>query len=143
MRQDIDWQTLLAGPNGEGNAGPCRNVVLDAQGIVGFARDQRRRWACRLGPSAKGRCCHDLPPCLPVRSLRSRRGRFTIWMTVASIGLILLLFGSRMHADLVDPGTLYTGHAEIEACADCHLAFNTGPDWLGEGRLRRKRSDCG
>ncbi|MGI9449624.1 MAG: cytochrome c3 family protein, partial [Geminicoccaceae bacterium] len=32
-----------------------------------------------------------------------------------------------MSADLVDPGTLYTGHAEIENCADCHVAFNTGP----------------
>ncbi|MGI9492699.1 MAG: cytochrome c3 family protein, partial [Geminicoccaceae bacterium] len=36
-----------------------------------------------------------------------------------------------MSADLVDPGTLYTGHAEIEDCADCHVAFNTGPvGWI-------------
>jgi len=48
-------------------------------------------------------------------------------MTIVSFCLVLLLFGSRMSADLVDPGTLYTGHAEIEDCADCHVAFNTGP----------------
>lgn len=36
-----------------------------------------------------------------------------------------------MNADLIDPGTLYTGHAEIEACADCHVAFNKGPvGWI-------------
>jgi len=83
--------------------------------------------ACHDGPSSDGRCCRELPPCLPVRSLRSRRGRFTAWVTVACLGLILLLFGSRMSTDLVDAGTLYTGHAEIEACADCHVAFNSGP----------------
>lgn len=82
---------------------------------------------CEAGPSRDGRCCRALPPCLPIRSLRSRRGHFTGWVTVACLVLILLLFGSRVREDFVDPGTLYTGHAEIEACADCHVHISKGP----------------
>ncbi|MGI9437210.1 MAG: hypothetical protein ACR2Q4_20650, partial [Geminicoccaceae bacterium] len=55
----------------------------------------------------------------------------TTWATFVSFGLILFLFGSRMHADLIDPGQVYTGHAEIESCADCHVSFEAGPaGWL-------------
>lgn len=116
------------GPNGKGacrTLSECRPRRTGDQWVC--TRAKSAGGPCQLGPSKDGRCCRDLPPCLPVRSLRSRRGRFTAWMTLACFGMILLLFGSRMNADLVDPGTLYTGHAEIEACADCHVAFNAGP----------------
>ncbi len=116
------------GPNGEGKCrtlSECRPRRSGDQWVC--TRSKGAGGPCERGPSQDGRCCRDLPPCLPVRSLRSRRGRLTTWVTVACLGVILLLFGSRMKADLVDPGTLYTGHAEIEACADCHVSFDAGP----------------
>ena len=116
------------GPDGKGN---CRTLSECRPKRSGDAwvctRSKSAGGACQAGPTPDGRCCHDLPPCLPVRSLRSRRGRLTAWVTVACLAMIMLLFGSRMKADLVDPGALYTGHAEIEACADCHVAFDRGP----------------
>ena len=116
------------GPNGQGKCrtlSECRPRRSGDQWVC--TRSKGAGGPCEQGPSQDGRCCRDLPPCLPVRSLRSRRGRFTAWVTVACLAAILLLFGSRMKADLVDPGTLYTGHAEIEACADCHVSFDAGP----------------
>ena len=36
-----------------------------------------------------------------------------------------------MNADLIDAGTVNAGHAEVEACADCHIAFDRGPiGWM-------------
>ncbi|MEM8948742.1 MAG: hypothetical protein AAGA21_17475 [Pseudomonadota bacterium] len=87
--------------------------------------------ACEEGPLPDGTCCKSLPPCVPVRSLRARRGRFTAVVTTVCLGLLLFLVGSRINADLVDAGTVYTGHAEVEACGDCHVAFDGGPvAWL-------------
>ena len=86
---------------------------------------------CDQGPLPDGSCCRSLPPCLPVRSLRSRRGHFTAWATLVCFGLLLFLVGSRMNADLIDAGTVNAGHAEVEACGDCHVAFDGGPvGWL-------------
>lgn len=86
---------------------------------------------CEDGPLPDGQCCRSLPPCVPVRSLRSRRGRLTKVATLVCFGLLLLLVGSRINTDLVDAGTLYAGHAEVEACADCHIGFDGGPvGWL-------------
>ena len=87
--------------------------------------------ACDGGPLADGTCCRNLPPCVPVRSLRSRRGRFTALATLVCFGLLLFLVGSRMGPELIDAGTVNTGHAEVEACGDCHVAFKGGPvGWL-------------
>ena len=113
------------GPNGTGKCrtlSECRPRRSGEQWLC--TRAKSAGGPCQLGPSRDGRCCRELPPCVPIRSLRSRRGRFTGWVTVACLVMILLLFGSRVREDFVDPGTLYTGHAEIEACADCHVSFN-------------------
>jgi predicted CXXCH cytochrome family protein len=68
---------------------------------------------------------------LPVRSLRSRRGRFTAWTTLICFGLLLFLVGSRMNAQMVDAGAVNAGHAEIESCGECHVAFDRGPiGWI-------------
>ncbi len=120
------------GPDGKGK---CRTLTecsprRSGDGWV-CTRPENAGGACERGPLPDGRCCHELPPCVPVRSLRSRRGRLTAWATVVSFAIILILFGSRINADLVNPGPLITGHAEIEACGDCHVAFKTGPvGWL-------------
>jgi len=120
------------GPNGKGT---CRTLFecrprRNQDGWV-CSRPKSAGGPCEQGPLPDGQCCRDLPPCLPVRSLRSRRGRFTKFVTLLCLGLLIALVGSRMNADLVDAGAMYTGHAEIEACADCHTAFEGGPTaWL-------------
>ncbi|MEL6962448.1 MAG: cytochrome c3 family protein, partial [Pseudomonadota bacterium] len=51
--------------------------------------------------------------------------------TLFCFGLLLLLVGSRINTDLIDAGTVYAGHAEVEACSDCHVNFDGGPiRWL-------------
>ena len=115
------------GPDAKGQCrtlGECRPRRSGDQWMCTRAKSAGGQ--CELGPSKDGRCCHQLPPCLPVRSLRSQRGHLTTWITIASFAIILMLFGSRMSGDLVDPGALYTGHAEIEACVDCHVAYDQG-----------------
>ena len=52
-------------------------------------------------------------------------------VTVICFGLLLFLVGSRFHSDMVDAGSVYAGHAEVEACSDCHVSFDRGPaGWL-------------
>ena len=66
-----------------------------------------------------------------MRSLRSRRGRFTAVATLFCFGLLLFLVGSRINTDLIDAGAVYAGHVEVETCSDCHVNFDGGPiRWL-------------
>ncbi|MEZ5935343.1 MAG: cytochrome c3 family protein [Alphaproteobacteria bacterium] len=86
---------------------------------------------CEQGPLPDGQCCRSLPPCVPVRSLRSRRGRFTAFVTMVCFGLLLFLVGSRFNTELVDAGAVNGVHAEVESCSDCHTAATGGPlHWL-------------
>ena len=120
------------GPNGKGT---CRTLseCRPRRGHDGWScsRPKSAGGPCEQGPFADGTCCRNLPPCLPVRSLRARRGRFTAVATAVCLGVLLFLVGSRINADLIDAGTVYTGHAEIESCGDCHVAYSGGPvGWL-------------
>ncbi|MGI9499035.1 MAG: hypothetical protein ACR2P3_03290, partial [Geminicoccaceae bacterium] len=122
-------------PLGPNRQGACRTLAecRPRRGHEGWAcsRPKSAGGACEEGPLPDGSCCRSLPPCIPVRSLRSRRGRFTAWTTLVCFGLLLFLVGSRMHADMIDAGTVNGGHAEVEACGDCHIAFEGGPiNWL-------------
>ncbi len=112
------------GPNGKGKCRTLSECLPKRSGDNWVCtRAKSAGGACEDGPLPDGHCCRELPACLPIRSLRSRRGHFTGWMTVACLVMILLLFGGRAREDIVDPGALYTGHAEIQACTDCHVAF--------------------
>lgn len=87
--------------------------------------------ACSQGPLEDGRCCRTVPPCMPVRSLRSRRGLTTVWATLLSLAALFVIFGGSMNAQLLHPGPMIKGHAEIQNCASCHVAFEGGPlHWL-------------
>ena len=120
------------GPNGQGGCrtlSECRPKRGHDDWVC--SRPKSAGGACEQGPLPNGTCCRKLPPCVPVRSLRARRGRFTAIATTVCVALLLFLVGSRMNADLIDAGTLYTGHAEVQACGDCHTAFGGGPvGWL-------------
>ncbi|MGI9508598.1 MAG: cytochrome c3 family protein [Geminicoccaceae bacterium] len=116
---------------GPDRKGACRTLAecRPRRGQDGWlcSRAKSAGGPCEEGPFADGTCCKSLPPCLPVRSLRARRGHFTTWATLVCLGLLLFLVGSRMNADLIDAGTVNAGHAEVEACGDCHVAFDSGP----------------
>ncbi|MEM7044142.1 MAG: cytochrome c3 family protein [Pseudomonadota bacterium] len=120
---------------GPDRQGTCRTLAecRPKRGQSGWVctRPKSAGGACEQGPFADGTCCRELPPCIPVRSLRSRRGHFTAFTTLVCLGLLILLVGSRINTDLIDAGTVNTGHAEVEACGDCHTAFDGGPvGWL-------------
>lgn len=120
---------------GPDRQGACRTLAecRPKRGADGWqcTRPRQAGGPCENGPLPDGACCRQLPPCVPVRSLRSRRGHFTAWATAVCFGLLLFLVGSRMNATLVDAGAMYSGHAEVEACGDCHTAFEGGPTgWL-------------
>jgi len=120
------------GPDGKG---ACRTLseCRPKRGADGWvcSRPKSAGGACEHGPLSDGSCCRTLTPCMPVRSLRSRRGRFTAWATLVCCCLLLVVMGSRMNADLIDAGAMNAGHAEVEACEDCHIAFDRGRiDWM-------------
>jgi len=122
-------------PLGPNKKGACRTLSecrpRRSQDSWVCSRPKSAGGPCKKGPTADGQCCRSLPPCVPVRSLRSRRGHFTTFATMVCFGLLLFLVGSRINADLIDAGAVYNGHAEIEACGDCHVAFDSGPiGWM-------------
>ncbi len=107
-------------------------------------RPQRKgdRWECTRPPSAGGKCVEGphadgtcacaIPPCVPVRSQRSRRGQIARLAAATLLGLLaVFLGGDRAAKWLVEPGHLTAQHAGIQDCATCHTGFAAGPvAWL-------------
>jgi predicted CXXCH cytochrome family protein len=86
---------------------------------------------CTEGPRADGTCCHPIPPCVPVRSQRSRRGQIAALSFALLLGALALCLGGRSVAWLVEPGRLTVQHAGIPQCGTCHTSFAAGPvGWL-------------
>ena len=116
------------GPDGRGK---CR-----AKGECQPAR-KGDRWACTRieamgghceeGPRPDGSCCHPVPPCQPVRSLRRQR-RLTVSLAVAfTIGALFCLLGGKWKDRWLEPGELSAVHgfsggrsAPVANCGDCH-----------------------
>jgi hypothetical protein len=126
-------QPCLRGPDGKGK---CRTTSECRPRRSGESwlctRPANVGGACADGPTPDGRCCRSLPPCVPIRSLRSRRGWATGWATLLSLAVLMLMFGGSMSPDLIHPGPVITGHAEIKDCGSCHVAFEGGPmAWVG------------
>ena len=112
-------------------------------------REKSGRWACRRpksqggacenGPLPDGSCCRRIPPCQPVRSLRSRRRALTIWACALSVGVILVVAGApSWRTKYTSPGPLTASHARLENdCSQCHAAKDSTAGlaaWLGVAR---------
>jgi hypothetical protein len=119
--------------------GPDRHGHCHAVGEC-TPRRQGDRWHCtRLegsggvcpkGPNPDGTCGCPIPPCQPVRSLRSRRGLITVLASVLTIGLLLLALGSNTPERWINPGNLSAAHATSATdCADCHGADKLHDHW--------------
>ncbi|HXC01354.1 MAG TPA: cytochrome c3 family protein [Opitutaceae bacterium] len=126
-------QPWICGHAGEGRPcplGPDRRGHCRAAGEC-TPRRQGDRWhctrleefggACPKGPNPDGACGCPIPPCQPVRSLRSRRGLITVLASLLTIGLLLLVLGSSTPEPWINPGNLTAAHAtSAMTCADCH-----------------------
>ena len=81
---------------------------------------------CEQGPFPDGSCCQIVPSCQPRRSLRKRRGLFTVALSTVTIAVLILTF-SKSPGDDDEPspslsaGPLSSNHSFIEAkCSKCH-----------------------
>ena len=100
---------------------------------------KRDRWSCTRGeavggkceegPRPDGSCCHPVPPCQPVRSLRRLR-RIAVSLALAfTIGALFFFFGGKDRERWLDPGELSAFHGTLARqgttaakCGDCHSA---------------------
>jgi tetratricopeptide (TPR) repeat protein len=99
-------------------------------------RLENDRWQCRRagsaggpcpkGPFPDGRCCMPLEPCVPHRSLRSKRRRAVIAGMALMIGLIGLFMGGDKGRHFMMPGKLSSHHAGLTDCSSCHSGAQSG-----------------
>lgn len=128
----------ICGRLADGN--PCElGPGLDGQ-CCGTAACQPRlengRWQCRrsanaggpcqAGPFPDGRCCMALEPCVPRRSLRSKRGRLVAAATALMVGLIAFFLSGEEGRHFMTPGKLSSHHASLTDCSSCHSGAQSG-----------------
>ncbi|MGR9105442.1 MAG: hypothetical protein ACU843_00775 [Gammaproteobacteria bacterium] len=111
-------------------------------------RDQLRGGSCTDGPLPDGSCSSRVPQCLPVLSLRNKRGWITRWLILSSLALLLIGLNSSSsnRLSIVSPGPLSTKHGTFsEPCNICHTAADENPiTWIAQTAFsphdRRKES---
>ncbi len=81
---------------------------------------------CETGPLPDGSCCMSVPVCRPKRSLRSKRGIFTIALSLATCVWLVAILAPKADPD-TDPmsglnaGQLSANHSHIaNQCYRCH-----------------------
>ncbi len=79
---------------------------------------------CEHGPMPDGTCSRAVPRCQPKRSLRGKRGVFTVCVVALTIAGLLIAFYSPARLPFISPGKISAQHA-ILTCADCHHAAET------------------
>lgn len=67
-----------------------------------------------------------LEPCVPVRSLRSKRTRGTIAAMALVVGLIAIFLGGKDGRHFMMPGKLSSPHAGVTNCSTCHAGAQSG-----------------
>lgn len=104
--------------------------------VCGRACEGRR---CVNGPSPSGLCQDPAEPCVPQRSLRSRRRIFVVACTILSLAALLVMLSKACWTEAFAPGPLTLSHAQIlnrnstsNRCAACHEA---GDKSVGEWAL--------
>jgi hypothetical protein len=138
------------GPSASGRcrSGPdCKPILVTQEGQTkGMWKCTRPpSWGgpCADGPLPDGTCCKSTPPCVPVRSLRARRGLTVVGVLALSLGALLIGLSKPWRDDFISPGRLTHSRRALseKGCAGCHAAANRGPaDWvdlayaLGTGR---------
>ena len=128
-------------PMGPGRRGRCPAAAACHPVLEGDRwqcnRAAARGGVCEEGPTPEGECCH-ISKCTPIRSLRSRRGRFVVGCALATLGALCLLLSSGWRNEVLSPGPLSVHHAQLLendgksiGCASCHAAGDqTFVEWL-------------
>jgi hypothetical protein len=144
-----DGQTCRLGPDSRGHCRvafacrpACETKPGESKGRYRCTRPAESGGPCAGGPLPDGTCCRPLAPCVPVRSLRSKRIVFTLCTAILTIGFLLVALCGPFRSGFISPGPLSRQHATFlfahrakqEAagnCAVCHKAARGGPAaWL-------------
>ena len=121
------------GPDG---GGQCRAQFECTPRLVGSrwecTRADSAGGACDAGPLPDGTCCKAIPRCVPVRSLRAKRGLVTRWAIGLTIGFLALVMGFAGGARLLMPGANTSVHGSLGDCNICHTDVAKPPfGWAG------------
>jgi hypothetical protein len=138
-------------PSGECRAGPeCKPLLVtppgETKGTWKCTRPAEWGGTCSDGPRPDGTCCRSTTPCVPVRSLRSRRGLLVCATIAASVGILLVIIFGPWRATVINPGPLTRVHSgpsfaaahsaaqvkDAQGCVHCHAAAHKdASDWTG------------
>lgn len=94
-------------------------------------RPEHQGGRCEKGPNPDGSCC-TVRPCTPNLTLRYRRRMIAFSCVWILIGSLLMLWGSGKTNEVLVPGALSSGHAQLlmhkgkDRCASCHPGAHTG-----------------
>ena len=127
-----DGHPCHAGPNRRGHCGATFECVPVRTGDRwDCTRSTQAGGRCASGPQADGTCCRPVLPCVPVRSLRIRRGRTAAMLVIIVLGFLAVFAGGARSRWLIEPGPLALKHAAIANCDSCHGHIGEGPmAWL-------------
>ena len=99
-------------------------------------RLEKDRWLCRrpasaggpceTGPMPDGQCCMAMEPCVPRRSLRSKRKRGAIAAMALVVGILAVFLGGEEGRHFMMPGKLSSHHAGLTDCSTCHSGAQPG-----------------
>jgi len=97
---------------------------------------------CEQGPDNKGRCpCVD-KPCVPIRSVRSRKRIVAIGLLSLFVGGLIIVFSAKNLLPMLSPGALSISHGEVAGCQDCHAAAGEPIyQWLHKALMLNSNND--
>lgn len=81
---------------------------------------------CDNGPKSDGKCCRAVPPCAPVRSLRTVREAVAKWVAALVFSLLALAITYANSTMVLKPGPITSMHASIGECKSCHSNLKPG-----------------
>ena len=129
-RPNLNWvcgraaegQPCLLGPDARGHCQAAAECAPVRKGDRWFcARPSVSGGPCSDGPLPDGACGRPIPRCLPVRSLRARRGVLCRWTVALTFGGLLFLLGGPVRWRVASPGHLTSHHSLADlTCDRCH-----------------------
>ncbi len=147
---------------GPGPDGSCRATTECKPTLAVKAGETKGTWTCTrpkdwggpcvCGPLPDGTCCKAIPKCVPVRSLRARRGLIVRAFVAACVGVLLLGLASSNRERFINPAPLSSHHSGPEfarlaakagggqSCAQCHAFLATGLEKIGAEALQASRT---
>ena len=149
-----EGQACRLGPTRRGR---CQATFECAPVLETKPGETKGRWrctrpgeSCETGPLPDGTCCRPIPKCSPVPTLRTRRGRFTLAVVIATVAFLLIVMGTApLRTRFINPGKLSSAHsgdsfAELnpatnrsdQTCGACHRAGAAGPGGLADIAFR-------